>query len=58
VALSGYARDEDRRRSQEAGFSAHLAKPVRLDTLKALLASEELVASARAEVNTASISAP
>jgi signal transduction histidine kinase/ActR/RegA family two-component response regulator len=57
VALSGYARDEDRRRSQEAGFSAHLAKPVRLDTLKALLASEHLVASARAEVNTASISA-
>jgi CheY-like chemotaxis protein len=58
VALSGYARDEDRRRSQEAGFNAHLAKPVRLDTLKALLASEHLVASARAEVNTASISAP
>ena len=58
VALSGYARDEDRRHSQEAGFSAHLAKPVRLDTLKALLASEDLFGSARAEVNTASISAP
>ena len=32
VALSGYAQEEDRHRSQEAGFNAHLAKPVRLDT--------------------------
>ena len=44
VALSGYAQEEDRRRSQEAGFNAHLAKPVRLESLKALLASEDLVA--------------
>ena len=35
VALSGYAQEEDRHRSQEAGFNAHLAKPVRLDSLKA-----------------------
>ncbi len=27
VALSGYAQQEDRRRSREAGFDAHLAKP-------------------------------
>ena len=43
VALSGYAQEEDRHRSQEAGFNAHLAKPVRLDSLKALLASEDLL---------------
>jgi signal transduction histidine kinase/CheY-like chemotaxis protein len=39
VALSGYAQEGDRHRSQESGFNAHLAKPVRLDSLKALLAS-------------------
>jgi CheY-like chemotaxis protein len=38
VALSGYAEDEDRHRSQEAGFNAHLAKPVRVDNLKRILA--------------------
>jgi signal transduction histidine kinase/ActR/RegA family two-component response regulator len=43
VALSGYAQEEDQQRSQEAGFNAHLAKPVRLDILKALLASEDIL---------------
>jgi PAS domain S-box-containing protein len=28
IALTGYGRDEDRRRSQEAGFDRHLTKPV------------------------------
>jgi len=28
IALTGYAQDDDRRRSQEAGFNFHLAKPV------------------------------
>jgi len=28
VALSGWGQDEDRRRSQEAGFDAHVVKPV------------------------------
>ena len=28
IALSGYGRDEDRRRSREAGFDLHLTKPV------------------------------
>jgi signal transduction histidine kinase/CheY-like chemotaxis protein len=39
IALSGFAQDEDRHRAQEAGFDAHLAKPVRLDNLKRLLAT-------------------
>jgi CheY-like chemotaxis protein len=28
IALSGYGMDEDVRRSEEAGFSAHLTKPI------------------------------
>ena len=43
VALSGYAQDEDRHRSQEAGFNAHLTKPAHLDSLKALLANVDLL---------------
>jgi CheY-like chemotaxis protein len=37
VALSGYARPEDRERSREAGFDAHLAKPASEEALEALL---------------------
>lgn len=37
VALTGYGQDDDRRRSQEAGFSAHLVKPVKLEILQSLL---------------------
>jgi len=39
VALTGWSREEDRRRSAEAGFDAHLAKPVDLDELTRLLAN-------------------
>ena len=38
VALTGYGGEEDRRRSQEAGFNAHLVKPANLDALHELLA--------------------
>ena len=38
VALTGYGQDEDRRRSEEAGFDRHLVKPVSIDDLRALLA--------------------
>jgi CheY-like chemotaxis protein len=37
LALTGYGQDEDRLRSQEAGFNAHLVKPVDLEALQALL---------------------
>src|SRR5262249_41173120 len=37
VALSGFSRPEDYRRSQEAGFDAHLAKPAEPEDLLALL---------------------
>lgn len=38
VALTGYGQDDDRRRSHEAGFDAHLVKPVDLDVLQRLIA--------------------
>jgi two-component system CheB/CheR fusion protein len=38
IAVTGYGRDEDRRRSREAGFDHHLVKPVTLAALKAVLA--------------------
>jgi CheY-like chemotaxis protein len=38
VALTGWEQDEDRRRSQEAGFNFHIAKPVELAALGKLLA--------------------
>ena len=38
VALTGWGQDEDRRRSQEAGFDNHLVKPVEPAALEELLA--------------------
>ena len=38
VALTGWGQDEDRRRSEEAGFDAHLVKPVDEAVLDRLLA--------------------
>jgi PAS domain S-box-containing protein len=38
VAVTGYGQDEDRRRSQEAGFDYHLTKPVDPDALQAFVA--------------------
>jgi signal transduction histidine kinase/ActR/RegA family two-component response regulator len=37
VAITGYGQDRDRRRSSEAGFDAHLVKPVELEQLLPLL---------------------
>lgn len=38
IAMTGYGQEEDRRLSQEAGFDAHLIKPVNPKTLMQLLA--------------------
>ena len=38
VALTGHALEEDRRRATEAGFNAHLPKPVDMDELNRVLA--------------------
>jgi CheY-like chemotaxis protein len=37
VALSGYGQPSDRERSAEAGFDAHLVKPVVVDALRSLI---------------------
>lgn len=39
IALTGYGQEEDRQRTWEAGFDAHLVKPVDLGTLTTLLDS-------------------
>jgi CheY-like chemotaxis protein len=38
VALTGYSRPDDARRAREAGFDAHLVKPVDVDELGRMLA--------------------
>jgi PAS domain S-box-containing protein len=37
VALTGWGQEEDRRRTREAGFDAHLIKPIKHDEISALL---------------------
>lgn len=39
IALTGWGQDEDRRKSEEAGFNGHLVKPVNYDELLTLLSS-------------------
>jgi two-component system CheB/CheR fusion protein len=41
VAVSGYGRDDDKRRAQEAGFDQHLTKPVDPTMLETLLAGRD-----------------
>jgi signal transduction histidine kinase/ActR/RegA family two-component response regulator len=38
VAVTGYGQESDRKRAIEAGFDAHLVKPVQLDTVATLIA--------------------
>lgn len=38
IALTGYGQEDDRRRAREAGFDAHLTKPVDPDALQAFVA--------------------
>ena len=37
VAMTGYGQEEDRQRTQEAGFHLHLVKPIDFDRLEELL---------------------
>ncbi|WP_437676612.1 PAS domain-containing hybrid sensor histidine kinase/response regulator [Sorangium sp. So ce131] len=39
IALTGYGREEDRRRAEEAGFDMHFTKPIEPSSLESLLAS-------------------
>jgi signal transduction histidine kinase/ActR/RegA family two-component response regulator len=47
IALTGYGQAEDVRQAIDAGFDAHLTKPINLDQLMTLLASEGSVDTAR-----------
>ena len=48
VALTGWGQEEDRQRSQKAGFDHHLTKPVALADLQALLVTLETSSGTRA----------
>jgi len=37
IAVTGYGQHDDRRRSSEAGFDAHLVKPVRIEAIEELV---------------------
>lgn len=37
VAMTGYGREEDRQRSVDAGFDAHLVKPVDVEDIRQLI---------------------
>ncbi len=37
IAMTGYGQDRDRQRAQQAGFDAHLIKPVQPEALRTLL---------------------
>jgi CheY-like chemotaxis protein len=39
VAVSGYGREEDRKRSRAAGFDFHLVKPIDQDALMTILST-------------------
>ena len=48
IALTGWGQEEDRRKSEEAGFNGHLVKPVDYDKLLELLEVETNVKEKRA----------
>jgi len=50
IAATGWGQDDDRQRSEEAGFDAHVVKPVDLDALRHLI---ERVAADRARTRSA-----
>lgn len=47
VALTGWGKEEDRRRTREAGFDQHLVKPVALDVLSEVLRRVDAAQSAK-----------
>jgi CheY-like chemotaxis protein len=52
VALTGWGQEEDRRRSEEAGFDEHLVKPADLETIERVCHDAvEMLGSARADAH-------
>jgi CheY-like chemotaxis protein len=54
VALTGWSRDEDKRRAYDCGFDLHVVKPITAESLKELLA---LLDPAAAEVSNPDLAA-
>jgi len=50
IALSGFGMDEDIQKSQEAGFIAHLTKPVDIQKLEAMIQRVSLASQAAAAI--------
>jgi signal transduction histidine kinase/CheY-like chemotaxis protein len=48
VALTGYGRSEDYRRSREAGFDEHVVKPMDIETLRSVIARSDAPSPATA----------
>jgi DNA-binding response OmpR family regulator len=42
VALTGWGQEEDKQRTREAGFDAHLVKPIDFDVLEELIDKENM----------------
>jgi len=53
IALTGWGQQQDRQRTQDAGFDAHLTKPVNLGQIMDLLARLPATAAATAAVSSA-----
>ena len=51
VALTGWGQDEDRRKSKEAGFDAHLVKPVAAADLKRILSLDSFTPAGSASLH-------
>jgi PAS domain S-box-containing protein len=45
IALTGWSQEEDRRKSKEAGFNAHMVKPLNYDELMRLLGADRALAT-------------
>ena len=45
IAVTGWAKDEDRRRTKEAGFDVHLVKPAASMELLELLSADRAIGS-------------
>jgi len=58
VAVTGWSREEDKRRAYEAGFDLHITKPMRVETLRELLALLDPVTHGASEARVDAVSQP